>query len=77
MQTETLNIDHHKQLLVLKVVNRYYELKDAAEKLGISKTTLRKYIKIYNITWSYEKQVYYIREKKLIKIDLEEIISLN
>lgn len=46
---EILNIEYHKQRLILRALNELGSFNMAAEKLGICRRTLRRYKKDYNI----------------------------
>jgi DeoR/GlpR family transcriptional regulator of sugar metabolism len=46
---ENLNLNDHRKILILKALNRERTFAAAAEALGISRSTVRRDVKVYNI----------------------------
>lgn len=49
MEQENLNLEEHRKILVLKALNRNASFTAAAEALGVSRRTVARDIKVYNI----------------------------
>jgi transposase-like protein len=59
MQTEDLNIRNNTRLLVLKALNKYELVRDAAAALGISKRQLSRWIKEFEIKRGGRRDFYF------------------
>jgi len=49
-QEEILNIDHHRKLLVIKALNKYNTIREAAAAIGKDMRTIHRYIRRYSLT---------------------------
>lgn len=52
---DSLNIEHHRKVLLLKALNKFSQKNIAAIELGIGERTLYRYISMYNVKGVYPK----------------------
>lgn len=68
MEDETLNIQYHIKIMVLKALNRSRFQSEAAGLLGVSERTLHRYKKDFGIVYDKAKDVFYFKGEKAILI---------
>jgi hypothetical protein len=60
MDTDILNIEYHLKKLLLKALNRAETIAEAARLTGVTKKTIRKYQRMYNIQYCPQEKQYFI-----------------
>lgn len=58
--TETLNIDYHRSLLVVKALNKAKTIKQAATLLGVTRKTVYSLINHYQVEFDEKEKKYKI-----------------
>lgn len=58
--TETLNIDYHRSLLVVKALNKAKSIKQAATLLGVNRGSVYSLIKHYRVEFDEKEKKYKI-----------------